>query len=734
MNELPPPTGARYAPSHPVVFRATNPAVRDPDRLRRDGPPLRARRRRSGARPDEATVDQPARIRRPAMPPPVSRPRLGPAEQPPESDDRLRGRSDRRAVRRCSPTTRSGIRPAANMRSNFKDTCACGVSVWPTGAPVSGSARTRHGPRIAANPSSRRCSPICGRTAFCFHRRRCWSESGWPRVHARERRPSRRSRPGCPIRSGIRSTGLLAVDPELRRSRFAWLRDYSESPAPSNIVALLDRLEYARGLGIDPARAGRIHAARLARLIDEGAIMTVQHIADLEPARRTAILTVQAASLETRLSDATLAMFEKYMGTLFSRARNRDERRFQATRRDVARALILFRRTIAALRHAKEAGEDGVAVVEREIGMKQLDGVLPVIGAVADVADQDILVTAAERYSVLRRFSPRFLAAFDFRSNTPNDPVLAAVELLRAMDRDGTRVLPKRPPSSFLPPQWRKLIFANGAADRRLYETAVLATLRERLRGSNIWVAGSRDYRAFEDYLLPAEAGARHRHRRRDRSRPLHRQPHGGVARAPDLRGRARRARRTRRGRDRGRQTLHRPHPARRPRGRARSGSAVERNAASGADHRGSERCRRVDRIRRTGSCICAPAIPPPTNRRCWRRCSPTAPIWASPAWPTRRAASATIISSTWRNGTSATTTTSPRAPPSSTRTTGIRWRRSGTTGQPRRRTASTSGPEAARARAVPSMPNTASTPARCSTRTCPAIMDRSTHGSFRRR
>jgi hypothetical protein len=301
-------------------------------------------------------------------------------------------------------------------------------------------------------------------------------------------------------------TGLLAVDPELRRSRFAWLRDYSESPVPSNIVLLLDRLEYARGLGIDPMRAGRIHAARLARLIDEGAIMTVQHIADLEPARRTAILAVQAASLETRLSDATLAMFEKYMGTLFSRARNRDERRFQATRRDVARALILFRRTIAALRHAKEAGEDGVAVVEREIDMKQLDGVLPVIGAVADVADQDILVTAAERYAVLRRFSPRFLAAFDFRSNTPNDPVLAAIELLRAMDRDGARALPKRPPSSFLPSQWRKLIFANGAADRRLYETAVLATLRERLRGSNIWVAGSRDYRAFEDYLLPAEA------------------------------------------------------------------------------------------------------------------------------------------------------------------------------------------------------------------------------------
>src|ERR1700739_1825987 len=76
---------------------------------------------------------------------------------------------------------------------------------------------------------------------------------------------------------------------------------------------------------------------------------------------------------------------------------------------------------------------------------------------------------------------------------------------LRQSHRECTRLLPKRPPSSFLPPQWRRLIFANGAADRRLYETAVLATLREKLRGSNIWVAGSRDYRAFEDFLLAPE-------------------------------------------------------------------------------------------------------------------------------------------------------------------------------------------------------------------------------------
>ena len=363
---------------------------------------------------------------------------------------------------------------------------------------------------------------------------------------------------------------LLTVDPEVRRSRFAWLRDYSESPAPSNIIALLDRLEFVRDLGIGPERAGRIHVARLSRLVDEGAIMTVQHIGDLEPARQTAILVAQVSSLGTRLADATLAMFEKYMGSLFTKAQNRDERRFQATKRDVAKALLLFRRTIAALKQAQETGEDGVTVVDREVGMKRLDDALPIIGSVADVADQDILITAAERYSVLRRFSPRFLDAFRFQSSTPGDPVLAAIEILKAMDRDGTRSLPKRLPASFLPPRWRKLIFASGTADRRLYETAVLATLRDRLKGSNIFVADSRDYRAFEDYLLPAEASQ-----------------NVGIADETDPNRYVASTRRTRWRRDRGWQTLHRPEQADRPGRCTGPCHSAEWHAAARTDHRG---------------------------------------------------------------------------------------------------------------------------------------------------
>ena len=86
---------------------------------------------------------------------------------------------------------------------------------------------------------------------------------------------------------------LLTNDPEVGRSRFTWLRDCPESPAPSNMIELLDRLDYVRSLGVDADRARRIHPGRLVRLVEEGGIMTAQHIADLEPARRTAILVAQ---------------------------------------------------------------------------------------------------------------------------------------------------------------------------------------------------------------------------------------------------------------------------------------------------------------------------------------------------------------------------------------------------------------------------------------------------------
>ena len=73
--------------------------------------------------------------------------------------------------------------------------------------------------------------------------------------------------------------------------------------------------------------------------------------------------------------------------------------------------------------------------------------------------------------------------------------------LLKELNRTGKRKLPDIVPMPFPSKHWRATILHNGEPQRRTYETAVVATLRDRL--GDVWVTGSRDYRRFDAYLLP---------------------------------------------------------------------------------------------------------------------------------------------------------------------------------------------------------------------------------------
>ena len=111
---------------------------------------------------------------------------------------------------------------------------------------------------------------------------------------------------------------------------------------------------------------------------------------------------------------------------------------------------------------------------------------------------------AASRYAQLRRFAPAFLEAFEFDAPLAGRSLQAAVEVLRELNRSGRRKLPDIVPMPFTSRQWRTLVAENTKNARRTYETAVIATLRDRLRAGDVWVEGSRDYRRFDAYLPPA--------------------------------------------------------------------------------------------------------------------------------------------------------------------------------------------------------------------------------------
>jgi hypothetical protein len=300
--------------------------------------------------------------------------------------------------------------------------------------------------------------------------------------------------------------GLLTVDPAIRQTRFAWLRTFPEAPSEKNLLALLDRLSFVRLFGLDPGRRGRIHPDRWSQLVREGAVTPSWLAEDFNPRRRHALIAAQLIELTGKLTDAAITMFCRLIALLFTKSKARQDRRHLDARKETGRLLRMFGDTLRALTEANETGEDAFDVLDREIGWPRLVQAQADVEALATTAEADPLLGAAERYSRVRRYAPTLLEAFTFQSTRARDPLLTAIELLRQLNRDDRRALPAKVPVGHLKEKVRKLIAADGKRNRRLWEIATLAVLRDRLRAGDIWVEGSRAFRALEAQIMPRPA------------------------------------------------------------------------------------------------------------------------------------------------------------------------------------------------------------------------------------
>ncbi len=298
---------------------------------------------------------------------------------------------------------------------------------------------------------------------------------------------------------------LLVVDSSTGLSRLAWLKNFPTSAKADNIGELVERLRAVRAFGLAPEVAARIHEGRFRQLVREAEIAEVRQLKDHVVHQRRALQVALLLDLEARLTDTILGIADKLTGRLFARAKRAQEKRYVASGQDVSRLMRMFSATIEALGTAQESERDGFEVVDEEVGWSKLLKARRAIETLAELAEEKPLARAAERYLALRRFAPLLIEALNFKAVRDNDPILTALKLLQELNRSGKRDLPTDLPMPFRK-DWKKLILQDDKPDRRLYETAVLATLRDRLRSGDVWVERSSGYRRFDSYLLPAAA------------------------------------------------------------------------------------------------------------------------------------------------------------------------------------------------------------------------------------
>jgi len=152
---------------------------------------------------------------------------------------------------------------------------------------------------------------------------------------------------------------------------------------------------------------------------------------------------------------------------------------------------------------AKLAGEDPFVAIEAIMSWEDFTESIAEADTLSQPESFDHLPLIGEQFSTLRRYTPEFLGVLKLRAAPAAQPVLEAIDVLRGMNADNARKVPDDAPVAFVKPRWKPLVLTDAGIDRRFYEMCTLSELKNSLRSGDIWVQGSRQFRDFEDYLLP---------------------------------------------------------------------------------------------------------------------------------------------------------------------------------------------------------------------------------------
>jgi len=269
------------------------------------------------------------------------------------------------------------------------------------------------------------------------------------------------------------------------------------------VLAHLARLRAVRALDL-PADLGRdVHQNRLLRLAREGAQTAVFQLQEYEPLRRYATLVAILLDATATLTDETLELHDRLIGTFFSKARCKYDREFAADGQALNDKVRLYAKIGSALIASKAAQTDPFAAIEAIIPWEQFTASVAQAEKLSRDEAFDPIALLTDYFTTLRKYAPAFLEAFQFRGAPVAQSLLDAIDLLRAMNRTGARKVPADAPLGFVLPRWARSVGAGGDIDRRFYELCALSELKNRLRAGDLYVVGSRQFQDFEDYLLP---------------------------------------------------------------------------------------------------------------------------------------------------------------------------------------------------------------------------------------
>lgn len=248
----------------------------------------------------------------------------------------------------------------------------------------------------------------------------------------------------------------------------AWLRQPAGKPSPGTILGRIERLLRVRELELDDTLARRVHQNRLRQLAREGMRYTPAALQQFPPGRRYATLVALLLERAAVLIDQILDLHNRLFTTYFRQCEHSQAQQVQTRGRPLAEQVRLYGRVGRALIDARANDADPYEAVETVLPWERFVAAVAEAERLASPAVADALTLLRNYYEQMRRYAPELLATLTFQGAPTSKTLLQAMDVLRTVNAEAKKKLPRGAPLGFIKPRWDPLVVTPRGVDRAL--------------------------------------------------------------------------------------------------------------------------------------------------------------------------------------------------------------------------------------------------------------------------
>lgn len=297
---------------------------------------------------------------------------------------------------------------------------------------------------------------------------------------------------------------LINAQTEDSKTKLGWLKEDQGHSSPKAFAQVIERLELIRSLQLELIIVG-LHPNRIRQLSRLGSKYEPFSLRRFEEKKRYSILALYLYELSQNLIDKAIEIHDRQINILLSKGRKKQEELQKQNGKSLNEKIVEYIDIGAALIKARDENLDPFKTLESVMPWSKLVESVDEAKKLARPVSYDYLDLLDSRYSHLRRYTPILVKHLKFNStNNASKPLIEAINVLNDMNENGNRKVPEGAPTDFISNRWNKCLYEkDGSLNRHYYEIATLSELKNRIRSGDVSVEGSKNFKDFEEYLIP---------------------------------------------------------------------------------------------------------------------------------------------------------------------------------------------------------------------------------------